>query len=133
MSPAPGMLNAEPPPGRLRVLLDTKNKKYDSFLVKLCCISLELQCGLGGVCIISGGVWREISMPVMCTCGPPVASFAHLFLFVFVLKKVCQIVFSVFFSLVVTCWERAGLLVLLSVTLCCVFVTFPYDVLGQVW
>ena len=55
------------------------------------------------------------------------------FLFVFVLKKVCQIVLSVSFSLVVTCWERAGLMVLLSVTFCYVFVTFPIGVLGQVW
>ena len=34
----------------------------------------------------------------MCTCGPLVASFAHLFLFVFVLKKVCQIVFFCVFQ-----------------------------------
>ena len=32
-------------------------------------------------------------------------------------------------TLVITCWERADLLALL----CCVFVTFPYGVPGQVW
>ena len=36
-------------------------------------------------------------------------------------------------SLVITCWERAGLLALLCVMFSCVFVTFSYDVLGQVW
>ena len=45
----------------------------------------------------------------------------------------CHIVLSVSCSLVVTCWERFGLLALLYVTCCSVFVTFPYCVLGQVW
>ena len=36
-------------------------------------------------------------------------------------------------SLVITCWESAFLLVLLCVIFPCVFVTFPYDVFGQVW
>ena len=42
-------------------------------------------------------------------------------------------VLSVSCSLVVTCWERADLLALFSVMFSCVFVTFPYGVLGQVW
>ena len=33
----------------------------------------------------------------------------------------------------VTCWERADLLALLYVKFPCVFVTFPYSVLGEVW
>ena len=33
----------------------------------------------------------------------------------------------------VTCWERADLLALLCGMFSCVFVTFPYGVLGQVW
>ena len=33
----------------------------------------------------------------------------------------------------VTCWERADLLALLCVMFSCVFVTFPYDDMGQVW
>ena len=36
-------------------------------------------------------------------------------------------------SLVVTCWDRAGLLALLCVVFSCGFVTFPYGALGQVW
>ena len=36
-------------------------------------------------------------------------------------------------GLVVTCWERANLLALLSVMFCCGFVTFPCAFLGQVW
>ena len=36
-------------------------------------------------------------------------------------------------SLEVTCWERADLLALLYVRFSCVFVIFPFDVLGQVW
>ena len=35
--------------------------------------------------------------------------------------------------LVVICWEKADLLALLYVTFCCVLITFPYGVLGQVW
>ena len=34
--------------------------------------------------------------------------------------------------LVVTCWERADLLLSFMV-LNCVVVTFPFDILGQVW
>ena len=40
---------------------------------------------------------------------------------------------SVHCSLVVTCWERAGLFALLYVMFYCVLVTFPCGVLGQVW
>ena len=36
-------------------------------------------------------------------------------------------------SLVLTCWERAGLFAVLCVVFSCVYVTFPYCVLGQVW
>ena len=35
-------------------------------------------------------------------------------------------------SLLVTCWERAAFLSLLYVMFSCVFVTFPYGILGQV-
>ena len=42
-------------------------------------------------------------------------------------------VFSVPCCLLITCWERADLLALLSVMFFCVFVTFPYGVSGQVW
>ena len=45
----------------------------------------------------------------------------------------CLLVLSVPCSLVVTCWERADLLVPLCVIFSCVFVTFPYGVLCQVW
>ena len=40
---------------------------------------------------------------------------------------------SVSRSLVITCLERADLLALLYVMFSCGFVTFPYDVLCQVW
>ena len=36
-------------------------------------------------------------------------------------------------SLVSSCWERADLLALLCAIFSCVFVTFPYGILGQVW
>ena len=39
---------------------------------------------------------------------------------------------SVHCCLVVTCWERADLLALV-VDVYCIFVTFPYGILGQVW
>ena len=44
-----------------------------------------------------------------------------------------SLVLSVASSIVVTCWERADLLTVLCVMFPCVFVTFPYGVLGQVW
>ena len=47
------------------------------------------------------------------------------FAFIFVLRVPC--------SLVVTCWEIADFFALLFARFSCVFVTFPYDVLGQVW
>ena len=40
---------------------------------------------------------------------------------------------SVSYSLAVTCWERSDLLALLYVMFSCVFATFPYSGLGQVW
>ena len=47
---------------------------------------------------------------------------------------VCHTVSSVPCSIVVTCWERrADLFALLYVMFSCVFVTFPYGVLGQMW
>ena len=36
-------------------------------------------------------------------------------------------------SLVVTCWERPDHMVLLHDMISCVFVTFQYGVLGQMW
>ena len=47
--------------------------------------------------------------------------------------RICHAFLSGHCSLVVTCWERAGLLALLYVMFYCVFVTFPCGVLGQVW
>ena len=47
--------------------------------------------------------------------------------------RVCHAFLSVYCSLVVTCWERAGLLALLYVMFYCLFVTFPYGVLCKVW
>ena len=45
----------------------------------------------------------------------------------------CHTVVSVPCSLVVTCGERADLLALACVMFSCVFVTFSYGALGQVW
>ena len=47
--------------------------------------------------------------------------------------RVCRVFLSVHCSLVVTCSERADLLALLCVMFYCVFITFPCDVLGQMW
>ena len=46
--------------------------------------------------------------------------------------RVCHAFLSVHSSLVVTCWERDGLLALMYVMLSCVIVTFQCPVLGQV-
>ena len=46
---------------------------------------------------------------------------------------VCHTVLSVLCCLVVTCWKMADLLAILYVMFSCVFVTLPYDFLGQVW
>ena len=45
----------------------------------------------------------------------------------------CHFVLSVSCSLVVTCWEMADFLALLYVRFSCVFVTFQYGILGQMW
>ena len=42
-------------------------------------------------------------------------------------------VLSVACNIVVNCWERADLLTLLYGMFSCIFVTFSYGVLGQVW
>ena len=42
-------------------------------------------------------------------------------------------VLSVPFGQIVTCWEKADLLARLRVMFSCVFVPFPYVVMGQVW
>ena len=44
-----------------------------------------------------------------------------------------QTVLSLPCIIVVTYWERTGLLDLLYMMFSCVFVTFPYGVLGQLW
>ena len=54
-------------------------------------------------------------------------------LLVLFVLQVYYAVLSVPCSLVVTCLERAYLLVILYVMFSCVFVTFSYDVLGQEW
>ena len=54
-------------------------------------------------------------------------------LFVFRVCLCHDTVFSIPCSLVVTCLERADLMVLLCVMFFCVFVTFIYGVLSQVW
>ena len=59
----------------------------------------------------------------ICFCG-------SFLLFMF---RLCHVFLSVYYSLVVTCWEKADLLALLYVMFYCVFVTFPCDVMGQVW
>ena len=51
-------------------------------------------------------------------------------IFVFCL---CHTAMSVSFSLDDNCWEKAEVLALLYVMFSCVFVTFPYTVLSQVW
>ena len=45
----------------------------------------------------------------------------------------CYAVLSVPCNLVITCWKKAGFLVLFCVMFSCVFVTFLYGVMGQVW
>ena len=45
----------------------------------------------------------------------------------------CHAVLFVHCSLMVTCWKMANLFALLCVVFSCVFVTFPYGVLGQAW
>ena len=53
----------------------------------------------------------------------------HLFVF---MSCVSHAFASVHCCLVVTCWKRDGLLVLVG-DVYCMFVTFPCGILGQVW
>ena len=52
--------------------------------------------------------------------------------FVFFVSCVSHVFASVQCCLVVTGWERAFLLALVD-DVYCIFVTFPYGILGQVW
>ena len=52
--------------------------------------------------------------------------------FCFFMFHVIFTVLSVPCRLVITCWERDGLLALLCVIFPCVFVALPYGVLGKV-
>ena len=61
------------------------------------------------------------------------ASFADPFLLFMFHVHLCYAILSVLCSLVITCWERADLLFLLCVVFSCVYVTFPYGVLGQLY
>ena len=45
---------------------------------------------------------------------------------------VCHAFASVHCCLVVTCWERADLLALVD-DFYLIFITFPFDILGQTW
>ena len=79
------------------------------------CVFVTFPCG------ILGQVWYlVVSIPDRC----------HLSYLVF---RVFRVVLSVPSSLVFTCLESADLLALLCVMFSCVFVTFPYGVLGQVY
>ena len=50
----------------------------------------------------------------------------------FFVSSVSHAFVSIHCCLVVTCWEKAGLLASVSVVYC-IFVTFPCGILGQVW
>ena len=58
-------------------------------------------------------------------CGSFLLFWYHVYL--------CYTVLSVPCSLVIPCWDKADLLALLHVVFSCVFVTFPYGILVQVW
>ena len=67
-----------------------------------------------------------LTVPRQCFfCGSFLLLIFHICLYYAILSIPC--------SLAVTCWERADLLALLCVIFSCVFVTFTYGVLGQVW
>ena len=82
--------------------------------------------------IVQGPVWNSET-----SLSPADRSKVVLLLWIFFMNFVfvCLIVLSVSCSLVVTCWEMTGLLALMYmyVTFCCVFATYPYGVLVQVW
>ena len=69
---------------------------------------------------------KLVSPPVIFLLNVPMRCFfcGYLLLFVFVI--------AVSGKLVVVCWERADFLAPLYLMFSCVFVTFPYGVLGQV-
>ena len=70
--------------------------------------------------------WFLLAFPRWCFfCGSFLLSCFTLVLIYTVVSVPC--------SLVRTRWERAGLLAILRVMFPCVFVTFPYGVLGRVW
>ena len=69
---------------------------------------------------------KLVSPPVNFLLNVPMRCFfcGYLLLFVFVFAVSCK--------LVAACWERADFFAILYLMFSCVFVTFPFGVLGQV-
>ena len=82
------------------------------------------------------GCFNPMMFQLSCVClfclCTSVSGFFCGFLLLFMFC-VCHAFLSVCCSLVVSCWERTNLLILLYVKFYCIFVTFPCDVLGQMW
>ena len=78
-------------------------------------------------------MYRETSLSPLVIFLLTVRKVVFLLWIFFSYVCLCHIVLSVSCSLLVTCWERADLLALLYVMFSCVFVTLPFNVLGQVW
>ena len=57
--------------------------------------------------------------------------FVDLFCYFLYHVYLCYTILSVPCSLVIPCWDKADLLPLLHDVFSCVFVTFPYGILGQ--
>ena len=73
------------------------------------------------------GSWLQLGPPWLNILIQGSASFVYHFCYI-CLVFVCQNVVSVHCSLVVTSWKRTDLLALFM----CVFIPFPYRVLGKV-
>ena len=101
-------------------------------------LTLTLTSGLISSFFLSGAYllyYSSLSSNVSYARPIPLGAF-HTCLWHFLLLfmfGVCHAFLSVHCSLVVTSWERANLLALFCVMFYCVFVTFPYGGLSQVW
>ena len=90
------------------------------------CFQTRERCALE----IAAYVFKPSSKSILLTV-PRRCFFCGLLLLI--MCSVCHVFMSVHCSIVVTCWERAGLLALMYVTFYCVCVTFLCGIMSQVW
>ena len=120
---------------QIRVYAPPDRVNQTDFALQVANVSVDLYTKLFNISYPLPKLGKYNSFPQItqyCCC---LVFFLHIYcrLFILFMIRVCHDILFVHCSHVVTCWERANLLALLSVMFYCVFATFLCGVLGQVW